>query len=71
MDLERIAVRMHRTGILCSEGLKEFKKQFIITALKTAKGNRTLAAEVLGMHVNTLGRNIRALDIDVSALVRS
>lgn len=67
-DLERLAFRMQKTGILCSEGVREFKKQFIIAALKTAKGNRTIAAEVLGMHVNTLARNIHALGIEISAV---
>jgi DNA-binding NtrC family response regulator len=70
-DVERLAFRMQKTGILCSEGVREFKKQFIIAALKAAKGNRTIAAEVLGMHINTLARNIRALDIDVSAVSSS
>ncbi len=70
-DLQRIAVRMQKTGILCSEGLREFKKQFILTALKNADGNRTRAAEALGVHVNTLSRSIRVLGIDASALPES
>ena len=56
---------MQKTGITCSEAIREVKKQYIASALKVAKGNRTRAAYLLGVHVNTLARNIRTLGIDV------
>ncbi|HYL12840.1 MAG TPA: helix-turn-helix domain-containing protein [Terriglobales bacterium] len=67
-DLERLALRMHKTGILYSEAIREFKKQFILVALRTAHWNQSRAAQALGMHRNTLVRTIRALDIDICAL---
>ncbi len=64
-DLEKLVARMQKTGITCSEAMREVKKQYIVSALKTAKGNRTRAAYLLGVHVNTLARNIRTLGIDI------
>src|SRR5947208_16244869 len=56
-DLERLVLRMHKTGILCFEATKEFKKQFILAGLRTAHGDQSRAAQALGMHRNTLARN--------------
>lgn len=64
-DLEKLVARMQKTGITCSEAMREVKKQYIVSALKMAKGNRTRAAYLLGVHVNTLARNIRTLGIEV------
>jgi transcriptional regulator with GAF, ATPase, and Fis domain len=64
-DLEKLVARMQKTGIICSEAVREVKKQFIVSALAMAEGNRTQAAHLLGMHVDTLSRNIRALGIEV------
>ena len=67
-DLERLVLRMHKTGILYFEATREFKKQFILAALRTAHGDQSRAAQALGMHRNTLVRNIRCLNIDTRAL---
>lgn len=67
-DLERLALRMQKTGILYSEATREFKKQFILVALRTAHWNQSRAAQALGVHRNTLVRNIQSLNIDVRAL---
>ena len=67
-DLERLVLRMHKTGILYFEATREFKKQFILAALRTAHGDQSRAAQPLGMHRNTLVRNIRCLNIDIRAL---
>jgi DNA-binding NtrC family response regulator len=36
----------------------EFEKRFIQTALARSRGNKTRAAEALGLHRNTLTRKI-------------
>ncbi len=64
-DLEKLVARMQKTGITYSEAMREVKKQYIIRALNKAEGNRTRGAYLLGMHVNTLARNIRALGIEI------
>ena len=67
-QLERLVLRMHRTGILYSEALEELKKQFILAVLREVDWNQTKAAQKLGMHRNTLVRTLRELGIDVPGL---
>lgn len=67
-DLERLVLRMHKTGILYYEATKEFKKSFILAALRTAHWNQSRTAQALGMHRNTLRRIIKSVGIDVPAL---
>jgi len=59
---------MHKSGILYSEAVREFKKGFILTVLHENKGNQCKTARQLGMHRNTLSRTIAELDLDVKAL---
>ena len=67
-QLETLVLRMHRTGILYSEALGEFKKQFILVILRDVNWNQSKAARVLGMHRRTLVRTLRKLDIDIRTL---
>ena len=39
---------MYRSNILYSEGVREFKKRFILTVLQENKGNQCRAARELG-----------------------
>src|SRR5438876_2822355 len=64
VQLETLARRMHRTGILYYEALEEFKKQFILVVLRDVNWNKSKAARVLGMHRSTLVRSLRELHID-------
>jgi len=59
---------MYRSNILYSEGVREFKKRFILTVLQENQGNQCRAARELGMHRNTLSRTIDELKIDVRQL---
>ena len=59
---------MYRSNILYSEGVREFKKRFILTVLEENKGNQCRAARELGMHRNTLSRTIAELRIDLRQL---
>ena len=70
-QLERLVLRMHRTGNLYSEALEEFKKHFILAVLREVDWNQSRAAQILGMHRNTLVRTLRELHIDISALRKS
>ena len=67
-QLETLVLRMHRTGILYCEALKEFRKQFILAVLREADWNKSRAARVLGMHRNTLVRTLRELNVDMHVL---
>ncbi len=67
-QLEALVLQMYRSNILYSEGVREFKKRFILTVLQENKGNQCRAARELGMHRNTLSRTIAELKIDVGQL---
>jgi Fis family transcriptional regulator, factor for inversion stimulation protein len=67
-QLEALVLQMYKSNILYSEGVREFKKRFILTVLQENKGNQCRAARELGMHRNTLSRTIDELRIDVRQL---
>jgi len=56
--LEALVAEMIERRIYLNEGLSEFEKRFIQTALTKTRGNQTKAAQVLGVHRNTLNRKI-------------
>jgi DNA-binding protein Fis len=55
---------MVERGILFDEAVGEFEKRFIKQVLETAKGNQSRAAEILGIHRNTLSRKISQYKLD-------
>jgi Fis family transcriptional regulator len=63
-QLESLVKEMYDCGILYSEGLREFKKRYIMNVLEQNKGNQCHAAKQLGMHRNTLSRTIFELKIN-------
>src|SRR6202042_1391250 len=67
-QLEALVLQMYKSNILYSEGVREFKKRFILTVLEENRGNQCRAARELGMHRNTLSRTITELKIDVRQL---
>ncbi len=67
-QLEELVMQMYRGGITYSEAVREFKKAFLLTALKENDGNQSKAAPELGMHRNSLARTISDLQLDVRAL---
>ena len=56
--LELLVAEMIEKCIYLEEAVNEFEKRFIQTALSKTRGNQTKAAEVLGVHRNTLSRKI-------------
>ncbi|HTD25222.1 MAG TPA: helix-turn-helix domain-containing protein [Terriglobales bacterium] len=67
-QLEALVQQMHKSGILYTEAVHEFKKRFICTVLQENSGNQCKAARELGMHRNTLSRTISELKIDLRTL---
>jgi DNA-binding NtrC family response regulator len=47
------------------EAIKAFEKQYVGAALESVNGNRTRAAELLGIHRNTLAAKLNNLDLDL------
>ncbi len=64
-QLESVVWQMYKSGVRCSEAVREFQKAFILTVLKDQRGNQCKAAKKLGVHRNTLRRTIRDLEIDI------
>ena len=56
--LESLVAEMIEKRILLDEAVGAFEKKFIQTALAQTHGNQSRAAEVLGIHRNTLNRKI-------------
>ncbi len=67
-QLDELVMQMYRGGITYSEAVREFKKAFLLTALKHSNGNQSKAAPQLGMHRNSLARTLSDLQLDARAL---
>ena len=57
-QLERLIDEMVTKGVRYDDAQREFEKKFIAQVLVKADGNLCRAAEVLGMHRNTLSRKM-------------
>ena len=59
--LERLVEEMVSRGIRFADAQREFEKRFISQVLAKVDGNLSQAAEVLGIHRNTLSRKLTDL----------
>jgi Fis family transcriptional regulator, factor for inversion stimulation protein len=57
-QLERLVEEMVTKGIHFEDATREFEKRFIAHVLATVDGNLCKAADMLGMHRNTLSRKL-------------
>jgi Fis family transcriptional regulator, factor for inversion stimulation protein len=57
-QLEQLVEEMVAKGIRYEDALREFDKRFIAQVLAKAGGNLCKAADVLGVHRNTLSRKM-------------
>jgi Fis family transcriptional regulator, factor for inversion stimulation protein len=62
-QLETLIDEMVTKGIRFDDAQREFEKRFISRVLATTDGNLCRAADVLGIHRNTLSRKISELRI--------
>ena len=63
-QLEGLVSQMVERGILFDEAVGEFEKKFIKGVLERVHGNQSRAAQVLGIHRNTLSRKIMEYKLD-------
>jgi Fis family transcriptional regulator len=56
--LERLIEEMVEKGIRFADASREFERRFISRVLADSDGNLSKAAEVLGIHRNTLSRKM-------------
>ncbi len=59
-QLDRMIDEMLTKGILYEDARREIERRFITRALKRSKGNLGRAADLLGIHRNTLRRKVAA-----------
>ncbi|HLG58454.1 MAG TPA: helix-turn-helix domain-containing protein [Vicinamibacterales bacterium] len=57
-QLERLVDEMVTRGVRYEDAQREFEKKFIAHILVKAEGNLCQAADLLGMHRNTLSRKM-------------
>jgi DNA-binding NtrC family response regulator len=57
-QLERLVDEMVTKGVRYEDAHREFEKKFIAQVLSQADGNLCKAADLLGMHRNTLSRKL-------------
>ena len=66
-QLERLVSDLLDKGVQYEDARREFEKLFIARALQRSKGNLGDAAEMLGLHRNTVARKISEYRIKRSA----
>ena len=66
--LEEVIDEMVAKGIYWSEATSQFEKLFIIRALQNSDGNLGRAAEIMGIHRNTIAKKVREYKIKKKAL---
>jgi DNA-binding NtrC family response regulator len=66
-QMERLVSEMLDKGVLYDDARQEFEKMFIASALQRTKGNLGEAAEMLGLHRNTIARKMAEYRIKRSA----
>jgi DNA-binding NtrC family response regulator len=57
-QLDKLVQEMLEKGILYDDARREFEKMFISRALQRTKGNVGEAADMLGLHRNTVARKM-------------
>ncbi|MGE0359721.1 MAG: helix-turn-helix domain-containing protein [Vicinamibacterales bacterium] len=65
-QLDRVVAEMVDKGVHYDDAQREFERRFISRVVDACDGNVSRAADVLGMHRNTLARKVTALKIRVS-----
>jgi transcriptional regulator with GAF, ATPase, and Fis domain len=66
IQLEKLVREMYLSGITYKRAVKVFQTCFIGTVLRENNGNQLRAARGLGMHRNTLKRDIGKLELDIN-----
>jgi DNA-binding NtrC family response regulator len=68
--LEQVIEEVVGKGLFWPEVAGEFEKMFIVQALRLSGGNVSRAAEVMGVHRNTLSKKLREHKIDRAKYAR-
>ncbi|MGH9395563.1 MAG: helix-turn-helix domain-containing protein [Terriglobia bacterium] len=63
-QLDALISQMMEHGVHFEDAMSEFEKRFIRKVLDKCNGNRSKAAERLGIHRNTLSRKMEEIRVD-------
>jgi Fis family transcriptional regulator len=66
--LDQLVTEMVTRGVHYTDAQREFDKRFITCVIENNDGNLCKAADVLGVHRNTLTRKVKQLKLRVRAL---
>ena len=66
-QLEKLVQELLEKGVLYEDARREFEKLFIARALQRSRGNLGAAADMLGLHRNTVSRKMAEYRIKRSA----
>ncbi len=61
--LDQLVIEMVTRGLHYTDAQREFEKRFISCVIDKSDGNLCKAADVLGVHRNTLTRKVKDLKI--------
>ena len=64
VELETFITQLRKAGIPYTRALQDFRRQFLVTLLSRHNGNQCAVARELGVHRNTIKREIDELGID-------
>jgi DNA-binding NtrC family response regulator len=65
--MEKLVAEMLDKGVQYEDARRELEKMFIARALQRTKGNVGVAADMLGLHRNTIARKISEYRLKRSA----
>ena len=57
-QMDKLVIEMLDKGVLYDDARREFEKMFIARALQRTRGNLGDAADLLGVHRNTIARKV-------------
>ena len=66
--LDQLVTEMVARGLHYTDAQREFDKRFISCVIEKSDGNLCKAADVLGVHRNTLARKMKEMKIRVRSL---
>jgi DNA-binding NtrC family response regulator len=66
-QMDKLVTEMLDKGVLYDDARREFEKMFIARALQRTRGNLGDAADLLGVHRNTIARKVSEYRIKRSA----
>ena len=66
--LDQLVTEMVTRGVHYTDAQREFDKRFISCVIEKSDGNLCKAADVLGVHRNTLARKMKEMKIRVRSL---